>query len=140
MTAVKLGDQEIEFDREATAAAYRQVDSGDAKRCGCTGCRNFIAQRDRAFPEQFLKLLDQLGIDWRKEGEVYECGPDATGRHIYGGWFYFVGRMVQAGERLLETAKFKYYIGTSFPTPPRAFAGHPVLTVEFETTLPWVIE
>ncbi len=140
MTRLKLGDQEIAHDRELTAAAYRDISVAGPEKCGCAGCRNFIAQRESAYPQQFLSLLDQLGIDPKKEGEVYESGPFPDGTHVYGGWLYFAGRMVTAGEYLVETGPFKYFIGTRFPPPPKAFAGQAVLTVEFLTTLLWVIE
>ena len=139
MTRLTLGDQEIEYDRELTVAAYREIHLSEPKRCGCAGCRNFIAQRASAYPKQFVDLLSELGIDADKEGEVYESGGDAAIIHMYGGWFYFVGRLVVAGEYLLEAGPFRYFIGTRFPPPPKAFAGQPVLTVEFMTSLPWVI-
>jgi len=140
MATLARGDQEIEYDRELTAAAYRDIPTAGPEECGCTGCRNFIAQRESAYPPQFLSLLEQLGIDAKKEGEVYESGPFPNGMHLYGGWFYFVGRVVTAGEYLVETGPFKYFIGRSFPRPPKVFAGQPVLTVEFATELPWVVE
>ena len=140
MTPLALGDQRIEYDREATAAVYRAMESGFAEKCGCAGCRNFMAQRGSVFPTPFLSLLERLGIDAAKEGEVYESGPFPDGRHVYGGWFYFVGRMLAAGEYLVEDGKFKYFIGTRFPRPPEAFGAHAVLAVEFETELRWVIQ
>jgi hypothetical protein len=140
MTALTLGDQQIEYDRESTVAAYGEIQSGGAERCGCAGCRNFIAQRESAYPKQFVSLLEQLGIDPRKEGEVYESGGDAGSMHMYGGWFYFAGRLVVAGEYLMEAGLFRYFIGTRFPPPPKAFAEHLVLTVEFATELPWVVD
>src|SRR5450755_2392350 len=76
MEQIKLGDQVIRFDRERTRHAYSSMKGGDAERCGCSYCRNFAAQRSTAYPEVFRLLLDQLGIDPQKEGEVYESGPD----------------------------------------------------------------
>lgn len=34
---------------------------------------------------------------------------------------------------------FQYFIGTSFPKPPKAF-GSPVIAVEFSTVLPWRLD
>jgi hypothetical protein len=61
----------------------------------CTSCQSFLAQRDSAYPESFRQLLDQLGINPSKEREVYEIGPAAEGKSTYGGWFYFVGEMLE---------------------------------------------
>ena len=50
----------------------------------------FRNSKKHCLPVNFRLLLDQLGIDPEKEGEVYECGPEGTLR-AYGGWFYFSG-------------------------------------------------
>jgi hypothetical protein len=72
MQQIQLGDQIIRYDHLRTRAAYAVIENGSAERCGCPYCRNFIAQRDTLYPESFRVLLDQLGIDAEKEGEVYE--------------------------------------------------------------------
>jgi hypothetical protein len=74
MEQIRLRVQVFRFDRERTRLAYSSMKSGDAERCGCTYCLNFAAQRSTAYPEVFRLLLDQLGIDPEKEGEVYESG------------------------------------------------------------------
>ena len=56
---------------------------------------NFAAQRSSVYPDEFLSLVDKLGIDPAKEGEVYEVGPS-----VYGGWFYLTGELTEsASER-----------------------------------------
>jgi hypothetical protein len=99
MTEMRVGDQTIRCDREATAAVYGTLEHGDAEECGCTFCKNFAVQRELIYPASFRALIEQLGVDPNKEGEIFECGPVEDGRHLYGGWFYFVGEMVTAGER-----------------------------------------
>jgi hypothetical protein len=94
--------------------------TGDAERCGCSYCLNFIAQRQTAYPENFRLLLDQPVIDPEKEGEVYECSPDGNST-IYGGWFYLVGELVVGGERLITdpASGFEYYfLAKGRPKPP----------------------
>jgi hypothetical protein len=88
MDQIQAADQIIRYDRKQTRAAYSAMNGGDADRCGCSCCLNFAAQRRTAFPDDFRRILDQLGIDPEKEGEAYECGPDGALR-VYGGWFYF---------------------------------------------------
>ena len=140
MDRMQSGDQTIRYDREQTRKAYAAVKGGDAERCGCSYCLNFVAQRATAYPENFRLLLDQLGIDPEKEGEVYECGPDGPLR-VYGGWFYFVGELIEAGERMTDAASgFQYFFTDAKRLPsPQVDFGENVLAVEFVTKLPWVI-
>jgi|KBSMisStandDraft_5_1062788.scaffolds.fasta_scaffold673119_2 hypothetical protein len=91
MTELRLGDQLVQYDREATFAAYAQWEQGWAEKCRCAGCRNFIAARVQAFPDSFRNFLAELGIDLNKDGEAIHYGPVDNGLHFYGGWFYFVG-------------------------------------------------
>src|SRR5713226_775559 len=75
MAELRLGDQLVRYDRDATLAAYAELQHGDAERCGCSGCRNFIAARAQAFPDTFRNFLAELGIDANKEGEAIYYGP-----------------------------------------------------------------
>jgi hypothetical protein len=140
MDQLQLRDQVIRYDREQTRKAYSAMKGGDAERCGCSYCMNFAAQRATAYPESFRALLDQLGIDPEKEGEVYECGP-ADPLMTYGGWFYFVGELVEAGERTTSaTSGFQYFFVDAKRLPrPTVDFGKNVLGIEFLTKLPWVI-
>ncbi len=108
MDELQLGDQTAHFDRAATESAYASLEGGDADRCGCDPCRNFAIQRTAAYPPDFLALLDRLGIDPLKEGEAVHYGGDSSGKHNYGGWFYFVGTMEAAGEYQIEKDTFSY--------------------------------
>jgi len=130
----------IRFDRERTAQAYSSMKGGDAERCGCSSCRNFAAQRSTVYPENFRRLLDQLGVNVEKEGEVYECGPEGSLR-IYGGWFYLVGELIEPGERLTDAGSgFQYYFVDAKHLPkPKTNFGQSFIAVEFSTKLPWVI-
>ncbi len=140
MEQIKSGDQTIRYDREQTRRAYGELKSGDAERCGCSYCRNFAAQRSTVYPENFLRFLDQLGVDSEKEGEVYECGPEGSLR-VYGGWFYLVGELIEPGERMTDAGSgLQYYFADAKHLPiPRVDFGKKVLVVEFTTKLPWVI-
>ena len=155
MTELRLGDQRVRFDREATIAAYSALSDGWADRCTCLGCRNFARQRESIYPAEFRALLDTLGIDPHKEGEAVHYGPTRE-LHFYGGWFYFVGEMLEMGESIVSISlgptpidsnyrpspvpdKFQYFIRPGFPQPPVAF-GKTVVAVEFSTLLRWVLE
>jgi hypothetical protein len=157
MTELRIGDQLISFDREATAAAYSQVSQGWADRCTCQGCRNFVLQRDRIYPVEFRDLLSTLGINPAKEGEAVHDGP--TGDfHSYGGWFYLVGELLEKGETVVSvrvkddsrgfhrvevlpssSAEFKYWFTLVAPKPPAIF-GPRVTALEFCILLPWILQ
>src|SRR2546423_14111809 len=127
MTEIQIGDQMVRYDREATAAIYGILLHGDPEECGCIFCKNFAVQRNLVYPASCTALLQQLGIDPNKEGEVFEYGPSEEGDHFYGGWFYFVGQMVTAGERnsnVPDSRYFTFWFSAKCPDAP-AFHGGP---------------
>ena len=145
MTEMRIGDQTIRYDRDATAAIYGTVEQGDAEQCGCIFCKNFAVQRNVAYPPSFRALLEQLGIDPNKEGAAFEYGPVGDGCHLYGGWFYLVGEMVTAGERNLsapdchdDAQHFEFFFTRSHPNA-EAFRGGPMLAIEFTAHVKWVL-
>jgi len=139
MEEIHLGDQTIRFDREKTRAAYATIDYGSPEKCGCQFCRNFAVQRKLIYPQQFRELLDRLGVDAEKEGDVYEGTP--SGPLVgYGGWFYLAGEIVEAGERLTMTAPpFEYFFRMSYRPIAVADFGEEVLALEFSTKVPWIL-
>src|SRR5690348_10883985 len=139
MTELQIGDQLIQFDRAATVSAYAQLEHGGADVCTCSACCNFARVRDKAYPETFRTLLDQMGIDANKEGEAVHYAPSGN-QHVYGGWFYFVGKLIEPGQKTKKSlVGFQHWVGTNLPRPPGAF-GKEVAGLEFITLLPWVLE
>jgi len=138
---LRVGDQTVRYDREATAAIYGTLKPGGAGTCGCIFCKNFAVQRNLVYPASFRSLLEQLGIDPEKEEEVFEYGPVEDKGHLYGGWFYFVGEMVVAGERnsnASDAEYFEFFFTSVGPDAP-AFRRGPRLTLEFTTHVKWVL-
>ncbi|HET8825026.1 MAG TPA: hypothetical protein VFM77_07850 [Terriglobales bacterium] len=137
MTELRIGDQFIRFDRQATIAVYSAISQGDAERCGCQGCRNFIIQRNAIYPREFRDLLTKIGIEVTKEGEAVHEGPKDNA-HFYSGWFYFFGEVIEKGESCVSLGEnFKYFVRTALH-PPKAF-GNMRAAVEFSTVLPWLL-
>src|SRR6266581_3667101 len=83
-------------DLEATRKAYAQFSTAGPEQCGCGDCRNFIAARDQIHTPDVTQLLEKLGIDHRREVEVYSLTWLESGLIYYGGWFHFVGT-IEAG-------------------------------------------
>jgi len=141
MEELRLGDQLIRYDREATVAAYRVLSSSCTERCRCNSCRNFAMQRETVYPVAFLAILDRLGIDRNRENDVHVIGPLVDGMYPYAGWFYMVGELVEKGERLAEVAEsfqcFFRGVGGSH-AGSKAWCGKSVLALEFMTKVPWL--
>jgi hypothetical protein len=136
-----VGEQKIRFDREATVTLYGdRIKVPGADQCDCIGCKNFAAQRSKVYPEDFLRLLEELGADPLKEWEAfdYDFGRENLKSHLYGGWFLFCGELVDGAEKRPERPGFSYWFTTSFPA---ATVPHDVkvCAVEFITELPWVL-
>jgi hypothetical protein len=91
----------------------------------------------------FLRsVLRELGIDPNKEAETVADGPLQNGLYHYGGWFFFVGEMVAAGEGIAnagDSAYFKYWFSRFGPCP-EAFRHGPRLCVEFDAQVKWILD
>jgi hypothetical protein len=137
MEELRLGDQLIRYDREATVAAYQLLSSGCTDKCRCDGCRNFALQRETAYPPAFRAILDQMGIDQKKEDDVHESGIVVDGMCPYGGWLLFVGEIIEAGESVAAVAKdFQCFFR---PARGPAYFGDCVLAIEFITKIRWLL-
>jgi hypothetical protein len=140
MTA--FGNWRFTVDRNATVVAYSRAPRGGSEDCSCSGCRNFVAARDRIYPPEFLALLDSLGIDRRKDGEVYQMTRRAPGCHDYGGWFHFVG-MLENTEDFPGVAMSDHFMArlrTNSAPELAALRGLPLVELEFHSTnVPWVL-
>src|SRR5258708_33550427 len=98
MKSVTFARWEIECDAAITRDLFSRVRSGAPERCGCTHCLNFAAAREQVYRVDVIRLLDSLGIPLDREAEVYHTHRVAPGRHHYGGWFHFVGRILSRGD------------------------------------------
>src|SRR5687768_14482682 len=95
MTSITYRDWILECDVDATSRAYGRILFGGAEECGCSGCRNFIEQREFIFPTEVLSLFAQLGINYKGDAEIYHVARLESGSHLYGGWFHFVGNILK---------------------------------------------
>jgi hypothetical protein len=139
-----VGPQKILFNREATVALYRQtIMVPGADQCSCIPCKNFAAQRGTAFPEKFVQLLNEFGADPLKEWELFDYNFDSKRPHkhvLYGGWFLFVGELVEGFDKRPEPAHqgFAHWFTTSFPAGTLP-TGLKLCAVEFLGEIPWVL-
>jgi hypothetical protein len=94
VTIVQYRDWKFEVDRELTRHTYESVSASGAESCACNDCKNYVACRDKIFPEEIKTLFSDLGIDYSKEVEITPWETLPGGLHHIGGWFHFKGRLL----------------------------------------------
>jgi hypothetical protein len=138
-----FGQSEYSANRDATIQAYGRTERGGAETCTCAGCRNFRVARGRILPAKFVALLDQLGIDPRKDAEVYQIARVAPGRHDYGGWYHFVGTLDQTSDFAAIDFGDGFTAWMCYATAPRlpSLDGLPAVQLEFYAkAVPWLLD
>jgi len=133
-------------DKAETAKVYAATTVSEAVRCGCDNCLNFEVARELAFPLEVRELFLELGVDYRREGEVFIWQSFPDGRQHYGGWFHFRGTIVtgpsltQLGPLNLESLTDSFKIGFCVGNNPTFFSDlSSAVQIEFETYLPWLL-
>jgi hypothetical protein len=139
----------IEHDPDATRRCFAQLPVGTG--CTCNQCRNFEAAAGRTFPAAFLALAEDLGLDPTKPTELCHWCQEPPGLYLTGGWFHLVGSIL-SGEDVMHwvdgTGVFRFeelVPGLEFgftarlALVPGVFAGLPVVQLEFQTRVPWVL-
>jgi hypothetical protein len=137
-----FGEWEFTYDRAATVAAYARETVGGADSCACIWCRNFRLVRDQVYPQSFLAFLESVGIDPKKDGEVYHNGEIEPGAHFYAGWFHFVGSLEKTGDfAMVEMGPgFKASLSGNYAPPLSALKGLPLVQVGFDAEgVPWIL-
>ena len=102
-TIVKYRDWVFEVDYERTIEVYQKAKNGCPESCGCNNCKNFSINREQIYPQEFKDLLEELGIDYRKESEIYHIYRAENGKHFYGGWFHFKGKIKEGKDCKVDT-------------------------------------
>ncbi len=140
---VRFRDWVFAVDREETQATYAATKTGGAESCTCVDCRNFAVARSQVYPLEALSLFDALGIDYRKESEVFRYSQLDNGMHFYGGWFHFKGRLLEGGEyELGNLAHFTDQLALGFTAgnAPSIFSNtQGLVQVEIEAKIPWLL-
>jgi hypothetical protein len=137
-----FGQWKYSADRDATINAYRQMKRGGVDTCDCPTCRNFRVARERVFPEAFLRLLDELGIDPLKDSEVYHNARLSPGRHDYGGWYHFIGTLDETGDFPVVQLGDGFTAWMCRASAPRLARLEKVPTVQLEfhaERVPWLL-
>jgi hypothetical protein len=149
---IEIGRWKIASDVESTRKTYAATLMGGPEECGCTPCLNFAAQRNETYPPDVMRLFEQLGIAANREAEIYHMARLESGKHLYGGWFHFVGSIISGadaarkiGENIwqpdLEAKSEFFCLGFSARADlvRKPFEGLPLVQLEFTVKIPWII-
>jgi len=147
METLKTGPWIIRYDKEDTARRYALAQKGGPEECGCEHCRNFVAARDKVYPEEARRIFDTLGIDCHKEAEVYHVYRIRPGWHSYSGHLHFMGSIEYVGSNETGTGKdvkltdgFSWVFYESWADPRLdVFGRDGVSEIIFTAEVPWVL-
>jgi hypothetical protein len=95
------------------------------------------------FPKPFLALLDELGIDPRKDAEVFEYCSMGPGLRHYGGWYHFIGKLEEENDlgwvELVPGFSVGFFHDIGAPRLP-IFDGAPKVQINFQAkSVPWLL-
>jgi hypothetical protein len=137
---IEIGKFVLEVDSERTKRTYLEIQKGNAERCGCVYCRNYLAAFEQCFPDEVLKFFSNAGIDPKKDAEVYELGEIATGIRLYGGEYYLWGVIITKpnGKQVLSK-RFKFEFSQPSILAQDQFQSEGSLRFEFNAELPWIL-
>lgn len=149
---MKFKDWTFIVEKTRTKLRYKEVIQSGADSCKCEYCLNYAMNRENVFPNEIIELFDQLGIDYRKEVEVTEWETFENGRIHIGGWFHFIGEILE-GEKYkvplpnggttykLTKITDNFSIGFDYGNDLTFFDNNEELVqVEFDTVIPWVLK
>ena len=142
MKEVNIKDWKLLIAPEQTKKFLRNIKS-DAETCGCSYCRNFIAGRNTAFSEEFIHILETLGIDFKRDVQTSHLCKTAEGRHQYDVNYYFVGKIVQMSKLQGPTdiSSFNFIIDENINYRSKEFSeSELILRLECFPIIPWMIE
>jgi len=150
---VKYRDWEFEVEILLTQQAYSNIPFGGADRCSCADCKNYVANRETIFPEELTQLFNELGIDYRKEIEIWAIQRLENGLHQISGWFHFKGKIISGKDFRMPFADGNGYsfdltsITENFkigfaPGNDLTFfeSKEGLIQIEFITNIQWVID
>lgn len=150
MEQLTVGSWVIEIDVKRTKDFYKRYHL-ITEDCGCYFCSNYVLACD-TFPNQIMNIFNLLGIDPRKEGEVYECMKNEDGTHLYGGFYHIVGKIINGPDLSMPTMEGEessslHFIGHNeieigfnkdLALVPDDFP-RPVIQFEFQMNVPWLL-
>ena len=153
MDSIRFGRWELMCNPELTRKSYASVTVGGPEQCGCDPCLNFIAARQQIYNPDVLELFKQLGISHNREVEIYHMARVGPGRHLYGGWFHFVGSIASGADAAMQVAEntwqpalekasesFSLGFSSRIGLVRESFKNLPLVQLEFTAEVPWILD
>jgi hypothetical protein len=151
VTTIIFKNWTLIVDEDCTRSTYNSVNNGSAEDCSCVECLNYLQSRDIAFPEEIKSLFGQLGIDYKKESEIWRMCKEKDGYHRYSLIFHFMGSFngndcstpyPSGGQMILTTPITESFsIGFTMADDLAYFKDKENLVqVEIETMIPWMMD
>ena len=141
--SLTFGPYTLDHDNPTTRKVYESIPAGGSQTCKCAMCRNWVAIRDRVLPSEFRDLLERLGIDYRKDGEVVHYYRREDGLHFYDGWYHGIGVMLSepTGERaIIDGVEIVIDWSDGTDLFHDQLRSYPLVRVSFAGFFPWVLE
>ena len=150
MNLVRFRKWLFSVDETATTLAYAQCLISGADECTCDDCRNYAQSRTNV-PEEVAVFFKNVGIDYRKESEVWRAGTISANQHWYFGWYHFKGQLLEGTDCKvnlgndsstleLESVSSNFSIGFTQAEAPSIFTDKTNLVqIEFSVVIPWVL-
>ena len=131
----------LAVDPDSTRQVYRHMRAGGADSCSCMTCLNWVAGRRRFFPREAIRFFEGIGVDYRKEVEVYDLGRMQPGLHFYGGWFHFIGAIhAKSHGPIRITSWFSISkFSRARDLADERFGSRPLVQIDFAATVPWLL-
>ena len=136
---LNLGNIELEIDVEATRQAYAKVELSGPDDCTCPHCQNWVAQRDKIFPQEIIELLVRMGIKPGCESQVSVI-DNSDGRLDYWGSYPFVGNIIKGNKQTFEYPDLSLFAWEGFAHPFDQFPTGRTQELNFRVKLDWVLE
>lgn len=148
MERLKIGSWVIEVDVNKTKAFYDKqpliTQDWDS-----VFEENYVLASE-TFPQEVKDIFNSLGIDPCKQGEVSEYKKNKDGSHIYGGFYFIVGKIISGPDFWIYTEEgsmpnFETINGIQIAftdklaMSPDEDLPNPVIQLEFKLNVPWLL-
>ncbi len=134
---MSIGEIVLDVDVEATRHSYATIVTPGPEECGCAYCRNWLVQRESAYPQSVRELLIQMGIRFGFETEVWDV-PSADYRRFCSGWYPFIGHIVKKAEnQKIEDMEVWISEGLSYSVP--WLVSNNAHELHFSTIVDWIL-
>lgn len=143
MEKIRLMNWLVEVDVNKTNAFYQK----DIGICDCLDCENY-RQAWKQEDASVIEIFATLGIDPAKPSHLSGFGEEQDGLRLYHGSYHVIGKLIEGKHctdsdwddpYTIKIKNFTFGFHKEVTFIPDDFP-QPVLQLEFENRIPWVLE